>query len=128
MHGERNAAFGRRYGIFVLLLIAVLSIVREAFLCVTASNAVRVGQLSVIARQAASSRIYLQQNQATLFYPLAASPEFVAAILFLVPGLVPSKDELKARMPQNNAAYAPQSHAYGHRQGGSDQLLYAPYA
>ena len=39
-------------------------------------------------------RHYLQQNRADLFYPLVATTEFLCVVLFMVPGLVPSKQEL----------------------------------
>ncbi|GJE94630.1 hypothetical protein PsYK624_108010 [Phanerochaete sordida] len=82
---EVAPTLGRRYGVFMLFAIAALCIVREAFLVATLGNTQK-------------------QNQASLFYPLAATPELIAALLFLVPGLVPSKLEMDARRDQARGA------------------------
>ncbi|THG94503.1 hypothetical protein EW026_g6984 [Hermanssonia centrifuga] len=76
--GWNHTAFGQRYGILVLLVIAVMCLIREAYLVSTAKNLAK-------------------QNHAPLFYPLAALPEFIAVMMFMVPGLVPSKIELLER-------------------------------
>ncbi|KAI0685459.1 hypothetical protein BC835DRAFT_1421207 [Cytidiella melzeri] len=70
-----NTRYGPKHGIFVLHLIALLCIVREAFLCATVSTSA-------------------QHNKAVYFYPLVATTELIAALLFLVPGIVPSRQEL----------------------------------
>ncbi|KAI0821018.1 hypothetical protein BC629DRAFT_1587349 [Irpex lacteus] len=67
--------YGPKHGTFVLLLIGVLCVVREAFLCATAST-------------------FPQHNKAAWFYPLVAVTELICALLFLVPRLVPSRQEL----------------------------------
>lgn len=41
-----------------------------------------------------------QQNSPALFYTLSATTEFIAALLFLVPGLVPTKQELEMQQSQ----------------------------
>lgn len=38
---------------------------------------------------------FLEANNPKLFYPLVALTEFIAALLFLVPGLVPTRQELR---------------------------------
>ncbi|KAF9816785.1 hypothetical protein IEO21_03865 [Rhodonia placenta] len=59
---------GTTYGIFILLAIAILLLTREAFYAGTESD------LS-------------KQNDEKLWYPLSALTEYVAAALFLIPGL-----------------------------------------
>lgn len=66
---------GTTYGIFILLAIAILLLTREAFYAGTESD------LS-------------KQNDEKLWYPLSALTEYVAAALFLIPGLVPARNEL----------------------------------
>ncbi|KAI0685460.1 hypothetical protein BC835DRAFT_1421208 [Cytidiella melzeri] len=70
-----NIRYGPKHGIFALLVIALLCIVREAFLCATVSTSA-------------------QHNKAAYFYPLVATTELICALLFLVPGIVPSRKEL----------------------------------
>ncbi len=41
--------------------------------------------------------LFVQKNNAAAFYPLDALPEFIAVMMFMVPGLVPSKIELLER-------------------------------
>ena len=60
---------------FILLLIAVLLLMREAFLVATFDNLTK------------------QLNEA-FWYPLVALPELLAVILYSTPGLVPTKAEL----------------------------------
>ncbi|THG94507.1 hypothetical protein EW026_g6982 [Hermanssonia centrifuga] len=73
-----HVAFGERYGILILLVIALMCLTREAYLVSTTSN-------------------LATQDNAAAFYPLAALPEFIAVMMFMVPGLVPSKIELLER-------------------------------
>lgn len=58
------------YGVYILLVISILLLVREAFFTATADN------LS-------------QQNKEAIWYPLAVVTEFIAVALFASPGLVP---------------------------------------
>lgn len=76
-----HSAFGARHGVFVLLGIAILLLLREAFQTAT------TGSKSTSMQEKA-------YNEA-LFYPLSALPEFLAVVLFAVPGLVPSRKELQ---------------------------------
>lgn len=39
---KRNTSVGRRYGVFVLFIISMMCIIREAYLCATAGNVVKV--------------------------------------------------------------------------------------
>lgn len=77
MSGSRNfdAPIGRKYRIIVLLAIAFLCLIREAFYAATVNN------LS-------------KQDNARLWYPLSALMELLAVLLFAVPGLVPSRKEI----------------------------------
>ncbi|PSR77939.1 hypothetical protein PHLCEN_2v7639 [Hermanssonia centrifuga] len=97
--GWNHTAFGQRYGILVLLVIAVMCLIREAYLVSTAKNLAKVGvSLSLnVFRLLIQPYLFVQQNRAPLFYPLAALPEFIAVMMFMVPGLVPSKIELLER-------------------------------
>ncbi|KIP06849.1 hypothetical protein PHLGIDRAFT_72041 [Phlebiopsis gigantea 11061_1 CR5-6] len=108
---DARASFGRRYGSLVIFFIAAMCIVREAYLCATAGNVKK-------------------QNRPALFYPLSAAPEFIAMLLFLVPGLVPTKQELETRedahvgiLMQN---YSPQPATEMNRTRGGAQQYYAP--
>lgn len=74
-HKVSDGAFGARYGIYVLCLISLLLLTRQAFFVATANNAAK-------------------QNDENWWYPLAAVPELVSVVLFAVPGLVPSRAEL----------------------------------
>ncbi|PSR77935.1 hypothetical protein PHLCEN_2v7635 [Hermanssonia centrifuga] len=94
-----HVAFGERYGILILLVIALMCLTREAYLVSTTSNLATVGILPPLNVFQLLIRPYLclQQNNAAAFYPLAALPEFIAVMMFMVPGLVPSKIELLER-------------------------------
>jgi len=70
-----NEAFGTKHGIFILVVISILLLIREAFTAATMAN---------------TSKLY-QEN---LWYPLLATPEVLAVMLYSIPGLVPSKNEL----------------------------------
>ncbi|KAG6334467.1 hypothetical protein ID866_4629 [Astraeus odoratus] len=70
-----EGAFGARYGIHVLCLIALLLLARQAFFAATLDNSTK-------------------QNDERYWYPFAALPELVAVVLFAAPGLVPSRAEL----------------------------------
>jgi len=70
-----NTSIGATYGIYILCLISLLLLVREAFFTATSGNSAK-------------------QNDENWWYPFAALTEFVAVVLFATPGLVPSRDEL----------------------------------
>ncbi|EIW85842.1 hypothetical protein CONPUDRAFT_70536 [Coniophora puteana RWD-64-598 SS2] len=74
-HKVSDAAFGARHGIVLLCVISLLLVAREAFFVATAGNQTKA-------------------NDENLWYPLAATTEFIAVILFAAPGLVPSRAEL----------------------------------
>ncbi|TFK52378.1 hypothetical protein OE88DRAFT_1657613 [Heliocybe sulcata] len=76
-----NTTFGARHGIYVLAIITLLLLIREAFYAATTG--------STNASQQAKG------NNEAYFYPLGALTEFLAVILFAVPGLVPSRKELE---------------------------------
>lgn len=63
------------WGGFVLCPILLLLLVRQAYLLATFTS------------------FKDRQNNDDLWYPLFASPEFLAACLFAVPGLVPRPEE-----------------------------------
>jgi len=69
---------GKRHGAYILLVIALLLIVREAFNTATLNS---------------PERAY----QEKLWYPLYALPELIAVAFYTTPGLVPARSELQAR-------------------------------
>jgi hypothetical protein len=62
------------HGLYILLIVGLLLVVREAFLLVTNNK--------------------ITQYKEQLFYPFEACTELAAVLLFLTPGLVPLKREL----------------------------------
>jgi len=70
--GEQTAS---KYGTYVLLIISLLLVVREAFFAATANNST-------------------EQNKEAIWYPLAALTELVAVIFFATPNLVPARSEI----------------------------------
>jgi len=62
------------YGLYLLLMIALMLFVREIYFLAT------TGQLT--------------QYKEQLFYPFAAGTELAAVLFFLLPGIVPLKREL----------------------------------
>lgn len=96
-HGRTSSAdrrYGPKHGTFVLLLIGVLCVVREAFLCATASTFPEVSLRRLLGLQLAEGCMSSQHNKAAWFYPLVAVTELICALLFLVPRLVPPRQEL----------------------------------
>jgi len=74
-YAGETRSFGRRNGMYILVIIVLLLMIREIFYIATIQD------------------INAQRNEA-LFYPLAALPELLAVFLFAIPGLVPPKSEL----------------------------------
>lgn len=70
-----DAPLGRRYRTIVLLGIAFLCLVREAFFAATHNHPAK-------------------QDNPRLWYPLSALTELLAVLLFAMPGLVPSRREI----------------------------------
>ena len=75
---SKPGPFGRRHGALFLLAIIVLFLVKEVYLVATLSQT---------------------NTNETLFYCLAALPEFLAVLLFAVPGLVPGVEEVDQARP-----------------------------
>ncbi|KAN0077145.1 hypothetical protein V8E55_011000 [Tylopilus felleus] len=67
-----TAQIGSTYGIYILMVISLLLVAREAFFAATVNNTSR-------------------QNNEKFWYPLAVTTEFIAVILFATPGLVPDE-------------------------------------
>lgn len=65
-----------KYGIYILYIVSLLLLVREAFSMATVSNTYK-------------------QNNEHFWYPLVALPEILAVILFSTPGLVPRRSDLQ---------------------------------
>ncbi|KAK1224547.1 hypothetical protein PQX77_012559 [Marasmius sp. AFHP31] len=82
--------FGGRNGSFILMAIAVLLLIRQAFATATMSNLAK-------------------QYQEHLWYPLLALPEFLCVVLYALPGLIPMKTE--AELPQYNLTERHSSHS-----------------
>jgi len=74
-YAGETRSFGRTHGMYILIVIVLLLMIREIFYIATIEN------------------IKAQTNEA-LFYPLAALPEVLVVFLFAIPGLVPPKSEL----------------------------------
>ncbi|EDR00897.1 uncharacterized protein LACBIDRAFT_295674 [Laccaria bicolor S238N-H82] len=70
-----NESFGMRYGVYILLLVAALLLVREAFSMATVND-------------------LLKQTNEHFWYPLLAVPEIIAVALYATPGLVPPRSDL----------------------------------
>ena len=68
---RQRTTVGQTYGVFFLCPILLLLLIRQAYLLATFSS------------------FKDRQNNENLWYPLFALPEFLAACLFSVPGLVP---------------------------------------
>jgi len=68
-------SIGVKYGNYILLVISLLLIVREAFETATVNNSAK-------------------QSNEHFWYPFLAVPEFFVVILFSTPGLVPRQDEV----------------------------------
>lgn len=66
------------------MVISVFLLIREVFVTVTM----------------APSR-HATQMKEQFWYPLLALPEFLAVVLFLTPGLVPSRKELQQTIAEN---------------------------
>lgn len=77
-----NERFGSRHAMSILLLASTLLLVREIFSIITVNDAAK-------------------QNTEHFWYPLFAIPEILVALLFTTPGLVPRREELQQRYPQN---------------------------
>ena len=71
----------------ILLRASVLLLVREVFSGVTVNNSAK-------------------QNTEHFWYPLVAVPEILVALLFTTPGLVPRREEIQQRYPQNSSPQA----------------------
>ncbi|EMD33197.1 hypothetical protein CERSUDRAFT_118251 [Gelatoporia subvermispora B] len=78
-----DESFGLKHGVLILLGIALLLVMREAFFAATSTNASK-------------------QDNEHLWYPLSALPELLAATLFMTPGLVPARTEL----PETRSVWA----------------------
>lgn len=72
---HNTTSIGGKHGIYILCLISILLLAREAFFAATAGN-------------------QKAQGNEKLFYPLSAMTEFLAVCLFSVKGLVPARSEL----------------------------------
>ncbi|KJA18843.1 hypothetical protein HYPSUDRAFT_168757 [Hypholoma sublateritium FD-334 SS-4] len=77
-----NERFGSRHAMSILLLASTLLLVREIFSIITVNDAAK-------------------QNTEHFWYPFFAVPEILVALLFTTPGLVPRREELQQRYPQN---------------------------
>lgn len=86
-----NGTIGARYGAYILSVISLLLVLREAFFVGTSNNTT-------------------EQNKEALWYPLAAVTEFLAVCLFAVPGLVPARSELPVQ--EKPATVTPQPQGY----------------
>ncbi|KAF8061828.1 hypothetical protein FPV67DRAFT_298202 [Lyophyllum atratum] len=72
---HQKGSLGAKYGVFILFIISVLLLIREAFATATTND-------------------LETQNNEHLWYPLIAMPEFIAVVLYSTPDLVPVHSEL----------------------------------
>ncbi|KAH7929671.1 hypothetical protein BV22DRAFT_1125585 [Leucogyrophana mollusca] len=72
---DSAAGFGASHGPFILMAIAILLIIREAFFTATSNNTT-------------------EQNKEGIWFPLAALTEYLAVLCFAAPGLVPARSEI----------------------------------
>jgi hypothetical protein len=72
---KENESFGMRNGVYILLVVSALLLVREAFSMATVND-------------------LLKQTNEHFWYPLLAVPEIIAVTLYATPGLVPPRSEL----------------------------------
>lgn len=72
---QGNDTFGRRYGIYILVFIAVLLMIREIFTAATLGSQAKF-------------------NNEHFWYPLIAVPELLAVLCYSTPDLVPRRREL----------------------------------
>ena len=79
---SKPGPFGRRHGALFLLAIIALFLVKEIYLVATLSQT---------------------STNETLFYCLAVLPEFLAVLLFAIPGLVPGKEEVDRAQPDESS-------------------------
>jgi len=70
-----NESFGMKNGVYILLAVSMLLLVREAFSMATVND-------------------LLKQTNEHFWYPLLAVPEIIAVTLYATPGLVPPRSEL----------------------------------
>lgn len=70
-----GSGFGSQYGLYFLIVIAMLLVTREGFLTATFSDT-------------------NVQNNEDYWYPFSALTELLAVFLFMTPGLVPTRSEI----------------------------------
>ncbi|KAG9225171.1 hypothetical protein CCMSSC00406_0007418 [Pleurotus cornucopiae] len=92
-HGDSNTRLKATHGNWVLCIISILLLVREAY------------SVAAIARQS------LQTKEA-LWYPLLALPEILAVFLYATPGLVPSRSQLNQRSRDGDLEMLKSDHTY----------------
>jgi len=71
---EKEQSSLEPYGIYILVAVGIILVIREAFFVVTMNK--------------------VDQYKERLFYPFAACTELAAILLFLAPGVIPSKREV----------------------------------
>ncbi|KAH7914004.1 hypothetical protein BJ138DRAFT_1080382 [Hygrophoropsis aurantiaca] len=72
---KSGEGFGASHGAFILMFVAALLVLREAFFTGTSNNPT-------------------EQNKETIWFPLSALTEFLAVLCFTTPGLVPARSEI----------------------------------
>ena len=86
---QGHRTFGRRYGIYILVFIAILLMIREVFTTATLGSPATF-------------------NNEDFWYPLVALPEALAVLCYSTPDLVPPRDELPSHASyQLEARYPP---------------------
>jgi hypothetical protein len=80
-------SIGAKHGVFILLAVCALLLVREIFIAATISPSQHPKQLNE-----------------HYWYPLVALPEILAVFLFVTPGLVPTREELDRSSREKQSA------------------------
>ncbi|KAF9261769.1 hypothetical protein L218DRAFT_973792 [Marasmius fiardii PR-910] len=82
----RPQSFGSKHASIILLLLSVMLLVREAFSTATMSDIAKA-------------------NNEAFWYPLVALPEFICAVLYAIPGVIPDKEEARQRTEERLPMY-----------------------
>ncbi|KAF9526921.1 hypothetical protein CPB83DRAFT_816514 [Crepidotus variabilis] len=77
---DRQDSFGAKHGIFILVVISLLLLIREIFITATMTPSNRP-----------------KQYNEHFWYPFVATTEFLAVVCYVTPGLVPSAKDINMR-------------------------------
>lgn len=84
----KQESFGAKHGIFILTVISILLLIREAFYTATMTP-----------------DQHWKQYSEKYWYPFVATTEILAVMCYLAPGLVPSAKEVKERVESQKQGF-----------------------